>query len=80
MRRSVCINGSLCREYPNDWELYDLEADRTELKNLAAQFPGIVADLTARWEQWAARVGVLPWETTLQIYRDRGLADVYAGG
>jgi arylsulfatase A-like enzyme len=70
----------LVREYPNDWELYDIEADRSELNNLAAQFPAIVADLTARWEQWAARVGVLPWETMLQVYRDRGLADVYAAG
>lgn len=70
----------LVRDYPNQWELYDIEADRTELNNLAAQFPAIVADLTARWEQWAARVGVLPWETMLQIYRDRGLAEVYAAG
>ncbi|MGA3001783.1 MAG: arylsulfatase [Acetobacteraceae bacterium] len=70
----------LVREYPNDWELYDIEADRTELNNLAAENPTIVADLTERWQQWAARVGVLPWETMLQIYRDRGLADVYAAG
>ena len=68
------------REYPNDWELYDIESDRTELNNLAAQFPDIVTDLITRWEQWAARVGVLPWETMLQIYRDRGRADVYAAG
>jgi arylsulfatase len=70
----------LVREYPNSWELYDVESDRTELSNVAAQFPAIVAELTARWERWAARVGVLPWETTLQIYRDRGLADGYAAG
>jgi arylsulfatase A-like enzyme len=42
------------------WELYDLEADRTELNNLAAAQPERVRDLAARWESWAARVGVYP--------------------
>ncbi len=70
----------LVREYPRDWELYDLEADRTELNDLAAEHPEIVADLSARWQQWADRVGVLPWETTLRIYRERGLTAVEAAG
>ena len=29
----------LVRDYPRPWELYDMEADRTELHDLAAQHP-----------------------------------------
>jgi arylsulfatase A-like enzyme len=43
------------------WELYDLEADRTELNNLAAAHPEKVAELAARYADWAERCGVLPW-------------------
>ncbi len=42
-------------------ELYDLEADRTELNNLAEEFPGKVEELTMKWLQWANRANVLPW-------------------
>ncbi|MEQ1841028.1 MAG: sugar-binding domain-containing protein, partial [Verrucomicrobiales bacterium] len=42
------------------WELYDLAEDRTELNNLAATNPGKVKELAAKWESWAARVGVYP--------------------
>ncbi len=37
------------------WELYDLETDRCELRNLAMHRPDLVADLSARWEAWARR-------------------------
>jgi arylsulfatase A-like enzyme len=43
------------------WELYDLKADRTELNNLAAVHPEKVAELAARYADWAERCGVLPW-------------------
>ncbi len=42
------------------WELYDLEADRTETRNLAEAHPGKVQELAAKWEAWAPRVGVYP--------------------
>ena len=42
------------------WELYDVDADRTETKNLAAKMPEKVADLTAKWNAWAKRANVLP--------------------
>ena len=70
----------LVREFPGAWELYDIDADRTELTDLAAKRPDVVADLSARWDEWAARVGVIPFETTLQIYRDKGREDVEAAG
>jgi arylsulfatase len=43
------------------WELYDMAADRTELNDLAAEQPARVATMTAQWEAWAERTGVLPW-------------------
>ena len=42
-------------------ELYDLEADRTERHDLAAQQPEIVRELAAKWDQWAQRANVLPY-------------------
>lgn len=43
------------------WELYDLDADRTELNNLAAKFPDKVQELAAKYAAWAERCGVVPW-------------------
>jgi arylsulfatase len=42
------------------WELYDLEADRTETVNLASVHPEIVTEMTALWQDWAERSGVVP--------------------
>ena len=65
----------LVREYPHDCELYDIARDRSELENVAAQRPGVVADLAAEWLGWATRVGVIPWEVTLNLYAERGQTD-----
>ena len=35
-----------------DWELYNLEKDRTELNNLANKYPGKVQHMAALWEKW----------------------------
>jgi len=35
-----------------DWELYDLEKDRTELNNLAGQYAQKVKTMSAMWEDW----------------------------
>lgn len=42
------------------WELYDLAADRTETRNLAAQEPARVAEMAAAYNRWARRVGATP--------------------
>ncbi len=44
---------------PGPWELYNLENDRTESKNLAKQMPEKVKGLTARYNAWAKRVGAI---------------------
>ncbi len=43
------------------WELYDMDADRTELNDLAGKYPDTVAKLTRHYDEWADRCGVLPW-------------------
>jgi len=43
------------------WELYQIDADRSELNNLAGQYPEKVDSLSAMWEQWAERVHAKPW-------------------
>jgi arylsulfatase A-like enzyme len=43
---------------PGDWELYDLEKDRTELRNLATQEAQVLEDMKSRYAAWAKRVGV----------------------
>jgi arylsulfatase A-like enzyme len=41
------------------WELYDVEADRTEMTNLAAKHVDRAAEMRASWENWASRVGAV---------------------
>ncbi len=43
------------------WELYDMDDDRTETRDLAAGHPERVADMAAKWEAWARRAGAIPW-------------------
>ena len=43
------------------WELYDMEADRSELNNLAEKHKDTVARLSAAWQKWAVSANVLPW-------------------
>ncbi len=62
----------LVRDYPKAWELYDIEQDRTELHDLSAQNADVVAALSQEWDAWAARVGVIPWQVTLDLYAERG--------
>jgi arylsulfatase len=43
------------------WELYDMEADRSELDDLASRHPDIASRLATDWEAWALRAKVKPW-------------------
>jgi arylsulfatase A-like enzyme len=50
-------------EYPakfheGEWELYNLEADRTEMTNLADQNPEKGAKLASLYREWALRTGI----------------------
>lgn len=49
------------RDQPTKWELYDMEADRTELNDLAAKMPMKLNEMATQWQTWADRVGVQKW-------------------
>ena len=44
-----------------DWELYDMERDRTELSDLHDRNLSKVRELERLYNEWAERCGVLPW-------------------
>ncbi len=50
----------VCR-HKQDWELYNIDADRAEQRDLAAAQPERVRTMAAQWQTWADRVGVVPW-------------------
>jgi arylsulfatase len=48
------------------WELYDIDADRTEMHDLGSQQPERVKTMAAAWQAWAEASNVLPlrpWDT-----------------
>jgi arylsulfatase len=51
----------LVLKHRGPWELYDMEADRTERHNLVDEEQKIAQDLIAKWEAWAKRADVGPW-------------------
>src|SRR5699024_3032256 len=62
----------LVKKHAQPWELYDMTADRTELHDMAGEHPELVADLSADYESWAQRCGVVPREKVLELYAARG--------
>jgi arylsulfatase len=51
-RNNAIRNGDwkLVKTSEGPWELYNMESDRAETTNLAAQYPGKVKELTRQWE------------------------------
>jgi len=45
----------------NAWELYNMEKDPSETKNMALQYPEKVKELAMLWEKEAIRTKALPW-------------------
>jgi arylsulfatase len=67
----------LVRKYPGDWELYDMEADRTELDDLAARHPGRVRSMAAQYDAWAARCGVIPRDKIVALMKSQGVTRAF---
>ena len=51
---------AVCR-FPIAWELYDLDADRTELNDLSKTEPDRLATMIRMWQDWERMVGAQPW-------------------
>jgi arylsulfatase len=43
-----------------DWELYDLNTDRTELRNIAERYPEKLAEMIAAYRKWEEKTMVVP--------------------
>jgi arylsulfatase len=55
------IVSSYRRNRPTAWQLFDMEADRTELNDLSETNADKKSELVAKWHAWADHVGVQPW-------------------
>jgi arylsulfatase len=46
------------------WQLYNMKKDRSELKDLSAQYPEILKKMVDMWEKWAHETNVypMPWK------------------
>lgn len=51
----------LVSKFPDGWELFDMEADRTEQHDLALAELERVKGMETMWNKWAKRCGVQPW-------------------
>ncbi|QDU62638.1 Arylsulfatase [Planctomycetes bacterium Pan216] len=49
------------------WELYDFTSDRTEVNDLANQYPDKVKELASDWDTWAAANNVTPLPNDLGV-------------
>ena len=54
-------NWKLVAEVGGDWELYDMDEDRTELNNLVEANAPKADEMIALYDVWAERCGVHPW-------------------
>lgn len=52
----------LVSRHPGNWELFDLEADRTETEDLVVKNSAKAQELAAKWNAWATRCHVVPWD------------------
>ena len=44
-----------------EWELYDLDADRSELNDLRETHPERTSQMAEKWEAWAIEANAKPW-------------------
>lgn len=51
----------VARGHNGPWELFDMEADRTETNDLSAEQPERVEKMARQYEQWALTALVKPW-------------------
>jgi arylsulfatase len=59
----------LVSKFPDKWELFDLEADRTEMNNLVNRHPDRAEQMVAQYEKWARRAQVQPWDAVQKAPR-----------
>lgn len=61
----------LVSRFPEYWELYDMEKDRTEMHNIADENTRQVRKMARDYAAWAERVGAQPWPMPQTPPRER---------
>ena len=61
----------LVKEYGKDWELYNMNVDRTELNDLASTEKEMAKQMSKEWEDWAKVSNVLPWPVDPNVMAKR---------
>ena len=51
----------LVSRHNEPWELFDIDADRSEMNNLAEEEPERLQNMIAMYDDWAKRSRVRPW-------------------
>ena len=51
----------LTQKWRGEWELYDMEADRTELHNVISNHTDVAKKMEAAWKKWAGASFVDDW-------------------
>ncbi len=52
----------LVSRFPGNWELYDMQEERTEIKNIAKRHPQKVRELEGLYQDWSNRCFIYPWD------------------
>ena len=60
-------NWKIVKTFNSDWELYNLEEDRTETYNLASKEYCRVKQMSNEWEKWAEKSNVKNYESKCYI-------------
>lgn len=55
----------------DNWELYDIEKDRTETNNLIDEMPEKANEMIAMYYNWAEKINVLPWDEVNRIRSEK---------
>ena len=58
-------NFKLVRKFNQPWELYDMDADRTELNNLMSRNDSLTDKLLREYGHWEMATGVMDWNIAL---------------
>lgn len=55
-------------DYDKSWQLYDMDMDRTELRDVSNIFPYIKRNMLKEYESWEKRAGVLDYDSLLKTF------------
>lgn len=55
----------------DNWELYNMETDCTEIKNLILDMPEKAYEMIYLYNNWTTKIKVLPWTEVLSIMEEK---------